>query len=727
MQPTMSWYQTLAWTFFTRQAAAILGLLAIILFVAYREAESGAKASAKASLSAGAYVLDRAFEQQARSMDGGLEVFTQYSGNVALVERSLEMGASTSLGDALVENLPRLSAEIALVVRPDGQVLACTARNPRPALPEAGILQMALAPDEAKAEGHGGPYYRGFLRVDWGDRPGIYHAVARPLRSPGGRPLGAMLVGVRVDDRAAADLRRVAIAGPQRGDPSAHLALLSQFRTLGSTLSEAEQLDRLLAREPAFLAVRAQVLDGQISDVLRFRMDGRNYLGMISPLRGVNALDLEMAEVLLMPMDPLLAPFRNLQRAILAVGLVGLFIALGLSLHSARKVTAPLNALASTAQALAEGGLPETLAVEATPDEVGVLTRTFKSMLAELRAKDDLLALLESAQKARAGAGPRVGEGAGEGPGEGGGIRTERTEQDDATQHLVAVPAAGSGEALPASLREGTVFAQRYRVEGLLGRGGMGVVLRVRDLHLDEEVALKVVRPDLAANPAYLDLLKREIRLARKITHRYVLRTHDFGESDGIPFVTMEFLKGITLRNLLDGRGRLPMQLALRIARQVAEGLEAAHAVGVVHRDIKPGNVLFDVRGDVRIMDFGLAAPTAATDAGEPGMLLGSPRYMSPEQILGEAVDARSDLYALGVMLYELCSGLAPYDSPRINDLLRMHLEAPIPPLSEAVPDLAALVRRLMQKRQDQRPQSAAEVVEILKMISASGGGTSRI
>ncbi|MBI1752544.1 MAG: protein kinase [Acidobacteria bacterium] len=716
MQPTMSWYQTLAWTFFTRQAAAILGLLAIILFVAYREAESGAKASAKASLSAGAYVLDRAFEQQARSMDGGLEVFTQYSGNVALVERSLEMGASTSLADALAENLPRLSAEIALVVRPDGQVLACTSRNPRPALPEAGILQMALAPDEAKAEGHGGPYYRGFLRVDWGDRPGIYHAVARPLRSPGGRPLGAMLVGVRVDDRAAADLRRVAIAGPQRGDPSAHLALLSQFRTLGSTLSEAEHLDRLLAREPAFLAVRAQVLDGQISDVLRFRMDGRNYLGMVSPLRGVNALDLEMAEVLLMPMDPLLAPFRNLQRAILAVGLVGLFIALGLSLHSARKVTAPLNALASATQALAEGGVPETLAIEPTADEVGVLTRTFKSMLAELRAKDDLLALLESAQRARAGAEP--------GAGEGGGIQTER---DDATQHLVAVPAGGVGEALPASLREGMVFAERYRVEGLLGRGGMGVVLRVHDLHLDEEVALKVVRPDLAANPAYLDMLKREIRLARKITHRYVLRTHDFGESGGIPFVTMEFLKGITLRNLLDGRGRLPMQLALRIARQVAEGLEAAHAVGVVHRDIKPGNVLFDVRGDVRIMDFGLAAPTAAADAGEPGMLLGSPRYMSPEQIMGEAVDARSDLYALGVMLYELCSGLAPYDSPRINDLLRMHLEAPIPALSEAAPDLAALVRRLMQKRQDQRPQSAAEVVEILKLIAAGGGGTSRI
>ena len=320
LQPPMRWYQTLAWTFFVRQAAAILGLLAIILWVAYNEAERGARTTASASLSAGSYVLERAFEQQGKSMDAGLEVFTQYSGNLALIEHTLESGAPASLADALVENLPRLSAEIALVVKPDGSVLASTAQGARPALPEAGILQMALAPDEARSEGHAGPFYRGFLRVDWGDRPGVYHGVARPLRSPGGRSLGAMLVGIRVDDRAAGDLRRLAIAGPQRGDPTAHLALLSQFRTLGTTLPEAASLDRLLSRDPAFLAVRAQVLDSLRSSVLPFKVGGLNYLGMISPLRGVNALDLEMADVLLMPVDPLLAPFRNLQKAILAVG-----------------------------------------------------------------------------------------------------------------------------------------------------------------------------------------------------------------------------------------------------------------------------------------------------------------------------------------------------------------------------------------------------------------------
>ena len=728
MQPPMRWYRTLAWSFFLRQAAAILGLLAIILWVAYSEAERGARATANATLSAGGYVLERAFEQQGGSLDAGLEVFTQYSGNLALVEHALEAGVGSTLADALVENLPRLSADIALVVKPDGALLASTAKGEAPAYPEAGILHMALAPDEARTEGYPGPFYRGFFRVVWGDRPGVYHAVARPLRSPGGGLLGAMLVGIRVDDRVATDLRRLAIAGPQRGDPSAHLALLSQFRTQGSTLPDAEALNRLLAREPAFLAVRGQVLDGQRSSVLPLRVADRNYLGMISPLRGVNAFDLEMANVLLMPVDPLLAPFRNLQKAILAVGIGGLIVALGLSLHSSRRVTAPLKALDAAAEALAEGQPPTTLAIVPTLDEVGVLTRTFRTMLAELKAKDDLLALLEVARRdvgrLESYSIPSV-------QADLAGATGTVPELSEVTHRSQSAEGQPEDAALPAALQVGAVFSGRYRVEALLGGGGMGVVLKVRDLHLDEDVALKVVRASLASDPAFLELLKQEIRLARKITHRFVLRTHDFGECDGIPFVTMEYLKGITLRSLLDGRGRLPPSLVLRIARQVAEGLDAAHAVGVVHRDIKPANVLFDVRGDAKIMDFGLAAPVATMRAGEIGVIVGSPRYMAPEQIRGERVDARTDLYALGIMLFELFTGFPPYDTPRINDLLNLHLEGAVPAVNETMPelpqDLCALVNRLLEKRPEDRPQSAAEVAEILKLVAAGDAGVSRI
>ena len=714
MPQAMSWYRTLAWTFFLRQAAAIAALLAFILWVAYSEAERGARAAASTSLSAGRYVVERAFEQQGRSLDAGLEVFTEYSGNLAQVEQALESGASASLADTLQENLPRLGADLALVVKPDGTFLAGTGGRGRLTFPDAGVLQMALAPEEAEVAGHPGPFYRGFLRVDWGDRPGIYHAVARPLKSPGGRPLGAMMVGVRVDDRAAMDLRRVAVAGPERGDPSAHLALLSRFQTLGATLPGPAELDRLLARDPALLAARGPVLDGQGSGILAFSVDGRRYLGLLSPIRGVNALDLEMADVLLMPVEPLMAPFRNLQRAILVAGAAGLLGALGLSLRSARKVTAPLKALATATEALAAGEHPEPLALVPTQDEVGVLTRTFRTLVAELRAKDELLALLDSARRKPAGAAPPA-----------------PAREDEATRRLRPAVPVPPEEPLPESLQAGATFAGRYRVERMLGRGGMGVVLLVRDLQLEEDVALKVIRAGLASQPAYLERLKQEIRLARRITHRYVLRIHDFGEHDGTPYVTMEYLRGTTLRELLEGRGRLPLPLVLRIARQVAEGLEAAHQVGVIHRDIKPANVLFDTRGDAKIMDFGLAAPTTGSGAGDDGNLLGSPRYMSPEQIRGGRVDARTDLYALGVMLYELCAGSPPFDSPRIEDLLALHLEARAPALGEAVPDLPPdlghLVARLMEKRPEDRPQSAAEVVEILKALASEGGGTSRL
>jgi serine/threonine-protein kinase len=723
MHANVTWYRTLAWKFFLRQAMTILVLISIMLGVAYSESGRGARAAAGASLAAGSQVLERTFEQQGRFMDAGLEVFTQYSGNLALIEQALEAGAPLTLKDALVDNLPRLGAELALVIKPDGSLLAASAPGAPTEYGEVGVLQMALAPGEAKNAGHPGPSYRGFFRVDWGGNPGIYHAVARPLYSPGGASLGAMLVGSRVEARAATDLRRLAIAGPQRGDPSAQLALMSHFRIVGTTLADGAPLDRLLARDPDFLAARNQILDNQRSSVLTLTLDGRKYLGMISPLRGVNALDLEMADFLLMPMDPLLAPFVNLQRGILGVGLAGIFLALGLGLHSARSVTAPLQALVTAADALAQGQAPATFALVPSTDEVGVLTRTFRSMLAELRAKDELLGLLDQARMGAAGQATGVMSHLS--------LPVEDATFNDPlapTRQLPPAQPALQEEPLPAVLREGEVFAGRYRVESVLGRGGMGVVLRVRDLQLDEEVALKVIRAGLAADPAFLEQLKQEIRLARRITHRYVLRTHDFGEAEGIPYVTMEYLKGITLRSLLDGRGRLPLALVLRIARQVAEGLEAAHAVGVVHRDIKPMNVLFDMRGDAKIMDFGLAAPLATGDPGAAGGLQGTPRYMAPEQVRGERVDARADLYALGVMLFELSSGAPPFDSPRVADLLKLHLNAPIPALADLVPDapreLGLLVARLMAKRQEDRPQSAAEVVEILKML-ASGGGQS--
>jgi len=163
-------------------------------------------------------------------------------------------------------------------------------------------------------------------------------------------------------------------------------------------------------------------------------------------------------------------------------------------------------------------------------------------------------------------------------------------------------------------------------------------------------------------DPEALERLKSELRLARRITHPNVLRTFDFGESDGHPFISMEYVRGVTLRYLLDQTGRLPYSAGLRLARQLCAGLEAAHAVGVLHRDIKPENLIVEQTGDAKLMDFGIARPTTRGGGPTlPGVMMGTPRYMAPEQLQGRELDARSDLYACGVVMYETFTGALPF------------------------------------------------------------------
>lgn len=722
MAHRVNWHQSLAWRFFLRMAGAILLVLAGMLAVAFQVSERSARASAEGTLLRAAQILDRTFSQQALIMDRGLEVFTQYSANQANVEKSMQNRDHGSVADTLRDNLERLTAEIAVVVEPDGRWFSCTTDGAKQDWSDVGIVQRALHAEEAKAAGILPPF-RGFFRIDAGSHQGTYLGVSRPLVLPGGRLLGAMLVGQKLDGKAAKTLQGVAL--PAQPDHPSHLAFLSRFQLLGSTSGDAD-LPRTLAAGEGFAAAKARVMKGERSEALPLLLAQRPHLAMLSPLRGADALDMEMAHLLLVPLDPLMAPFRAMQRAVLAAGAAGLALALLLALTSARGVTSPLARLTAATAALADGQRPEIPPLDSR-DEVGYLTRAFRALLSELRAKDDLLAALESLRgqsqdpMASQAAPSRVSMSA---------VDIDATVLMPSASQL----AAGGAPQQPRkrlTLKEGDLFAGRYRIEGIVGRGGMGVVLKARDQQLDEDVAIKVIRPEQEVTAAFLDQIKQEIRLARKISHKHVLRTHDFGDAEGIPFVSMEYLKGVTLKQLVDDRGALPVPLVLRIGRQVAEGLEAAHAVGVVHRDVKPLNVLFDARGDAKIMDFGLAAPVAAPGTNEEGQVFGTPRYMAPEQVRGERVDPRTDLYALGAMLYELASGRPPYDHADIAELLRMQLQAPVPRIAatgQAVPeDLDSLVARLMAKDKDQRPTSAAEVIESLKLIAGGSGETRRV
>ena len=335
-------------------------------------------------------------------------------------------------------------------------------------------------------------------------------------------------------------------------------------------------------------------------------------------------------------------------------------------------------------------------------DEIGVLSQAFRNLVEDLKEKAQLV---EYMMQAAAGS---------------------------ATQPLAAAPTAirqvadrpslGSGGDV---LRPGSIFAGRYEVKEVLGVGGMGVVYRAFDRELGEPVAIKTLRPDtVAGDPVALERFKQEIRLARKITHRNVVRTYDLGEVNGVYYLTMEFVEGTSLKQLIQSRGRLPVPVTLTVGKQLCRALEVAHEQGVIHRDIKPQNMVVEPNGFLKVMDFGiarLANPPKGKGLTEAGMAIGTPDYMSPEQLSGVELDFRSDLYSAGVVLFECLTGRLPFEADTPWSLIAKHLEeAPPDPRSvnPEVPEaLARVVLRAMAKDRERRYQTAAELHDALAAI----------
>jgi TolB-like protein/tRNA A-37 threonylcarbamoyl transferase component Bud32 len=276
---------------------------------------------------------------------------------------------------------------------------------------------------------------------------------------------------------------------------------------------------------------------------------------------------------------------------------------------------------------------------------------------------------------------------------------------------VVPTPAgAGGPGATLVMLRPGDLFAGRYVVEALLGRGGMGAVYRVRDSKLDEVVALKLLTLETkTAQERFLS----EVKLARRVTHPNVARTHDFGEDGLVRFLTMEYVPGTTLDRIIEQRAPMATRPLVELATQIAAGLAAAHAAGVVHRDLKPANVLVGDDGRVVITDFGIARATSQESGTRTGTMLGTPHYMAPEQVLGRPTDARSDLYAMGVILYELACGVLPFVSDSVLGAALARVQAcPVDPRRHhAVEDpLASLILRCLAREPEGRPASAGEL-----------------
>jgi tetratricopeptide (TPR) repeat protein len=275
-----------------------------------------------------------------------------------------------------------------------------------------------------------------------------------------------------------------------------------------------------------------------------------------------------------------------------------------------------------------------------------------------------------------------------------------------------------TGHIASSELRSGDLLGGRFRIEALLGVGGMGVVYRARDLSLDIDVALKLLRPELARRPGALERFRGELLLARQVSSPHVVRIHDIAEHDGRWFISMDYIDGESLEAFRDRVGRIPPDGALSITRGLLEGLAAAHQRGVIHRDLKPANVLLDKSGHPYITDFGVARSLGATGMTQSGIIVGTPEYLSPEQARGEPADARSDLYTAGLILYEMLTGALPFAGGTPAETVIQRIVRPPPSLAKARPDLPhwlhAFSDRLLKVSPAHRFQTAKEALHAL-------------
>ncbi len=287
----------------------------------------------------------------------------------------------------------------------------------------------------------------------------------------------------------------------------------------------------------------------------------------------------------------------------------------------------------------------------------------------------------------------------------------DRTATAHVTPHQASAP-------LTTHLEPNQVLAQRYRIQRLLGKGGMGAVYLADDEVLGELVALKVISSAFASDEtAMIARFRREAASARKVSSPSVIRIHDLGEArPGLLYLSMEYFAGRTLSEVIQQRGIVPLKDVQDMLGQIVTGLEAAHAAGVVHRDLKPSNVLVGERGTIKIIDFGLATMGMGEGLTATGAILGTPHYMAPEQVRGKAIDARTDIYALGALTYHLVCGRPPFSGDNAIAIGFAHLSEPVVPPNtlrkDCPPNLSAAVVAALAKSPDERPSSARAFLE---------------
>ncbi len=647
-------------------AATLGGALALIRYRASQAADAAIDRGLQATQSS----IEDALASRSRGLLQTAKVLGRVPTYLSYIEQSLRAGDRSSLLAQADELREQAGAAWAMITDDAGAIQAFSrAPDVYGDTLSGGLISSALSDSSAE-----GIWLEATATGD-----SIFQAVAVPLTAPGAPVVGALVLALPVDGPFAERLKRqtasevVFIVTDTLGIP----------QVVTSTLP-AGTLDSALRTEVAVPRIPTDSAPTR----LRVTAGGVTWIAATGPL--LTASGEVVGEFAgLRSREAELAPFTVLQRSILIAFLAALAIALIISLVLARQITHPMRQLVWMTREVAEGRYAGQLDIQSR-DEIGELARAFQRMLGELREKQRLVEFLD---------GTRAG-----------------------TQVISPQPTTATST----RLGPGTILADRYEIRQQLGAGGMGVVYRAFDRELQESVAIKTLKPELLGDANLLERFKQEIRLARKISHPNVVRTHDLGESDGIYFITMEFVDGTSLDQVIARRGALPLAVAVTIGRQLCRALEVAHGVGVVHRDIKPQNLVVDAQGFLKVMDFGIARLVEGRQAVGPGLtaegsLIGTPEYMAPEQLMGQAVDGRSDLYAAGVVLFECLTGRRLFEGTSLATVLLKQVQEPPPDPRTLVPglpaDVVAIVLKALEKRPEQRWQSAVEFHEALDRI----------
>ena len=655
-------------------SALVVALLAATLAFTTVRADRLAQQTLRQALAETSEVWDTFQADRYAKLKLGIRVLGNDPAFKALVENTDE----ATILDSLRERNLELKADFFIATDPDGIVLA---RSDRP-----GAQGEDLSADPVVTKPLEGEESSTLWRQ--GDR--LFHAVSVPMLT-GPDLKGVLIAGYALNEALASQIRKlthsqVAFLTQEAGQPPrvAASSLGPEEPALQAGLGSAPAAER----EPFDLTVGSE-----------------RHLALRVPLRSAAGETLGSV-ILLRSLAEEMASFRGFRNSLIVAALGVMVLALVLAYVAAARITGPVRRLVTLVERARDGSYSGKVAVD-TSDEIGVLARAFNNLLADLREKQQMIDYLREGMTLLK---------------KGSGVTGDETVVETATRPASASPAV-------AGPSPGVLFAGRYDIRSTLGKGGMGVVYRAHDRQLDEEVALKVLRGDvLREDPGLLERFKQEIKLARRITHRNVLRTHDFGETGGTPYLSMEDLEGVTLKDLVRNKGALPLGVGLRVAKQACQGLEAAHHGGVVHRDIKPQNMLIlPETGELKIMDFGISRVSemkgAAAGLTSTGVVMGTPDYMPPEQAQGKTADFRSDIYALGVVLFEIFTGKLPFDGASAMEVVVAHIrEAPPRPraLNPSLPaELETLILRCLEKSPDRRYARVEDLLSDLNQISS--------